>query len=45
MEPEMRQTGELMLRAIAARDDEAALAEIRREVIDLLDRFPLYEFL
>ena len=45
MEPEMRQTGELMLRAIAARDDEAALAEIRREVLDLLDRFPLYEFL
>ena len=45
MAPEMRQTGELILRAIAARDDEAALAEIRREVIDLLDRFPLYEFL
>jgi len=45
MEPEMRQTGELILRAIAARDDEAALAELRREVIDLLDRFPLYEFL
>jgi glycine hydroxymethyltransferase len=45
MEPEMRQTGELILRAIAARGDEAALAEIRREVIDLLDRFPLYEFL
>ena len=45
MEPEMRQTGELILRAIASRDDEAALAELRREVIDLLDRFPLYEFL
>jgi glycine hydroxymethyltransferase len=45
MEPEMRQTGELMLRAIAARDDEAALREIRHEVLDLLDRFPLYEFL
>jgi glycine hydroxymethyltransferase len=45
MEPEMRQTGELILRAIAVRDDEAALAEIRREVVDLLDRFPLYEFL
>jgi glycine hydroxymethyltransferase len=44
-EPEMRHTGELMLRAIAARDDAAALAEIRREVLDLLDRFPLYEFL
>jgi glycine hydroxymethyltransferase len=45
MEPEMRQTGELILRAIAVRHDEAALAEIRREVVDLLDRFPLYEFL
>ena len=45
MEPEMRQTGELMLRAVAARDDEAALREIRHEVLDLLDRFPLYEFL
>ena len=45
MEPEMRQTGELMLRALACRNDAAALAEIRREVLDLLDRFPLYEFL
>jgi glycine hydroxymethyltransferase len=45
MEPEMRQTGELMLRAIAARSDDAALREIRHEVVDLLDRFPLYEFL
>ena len=41
----MRQTGELMLRAIANRDNDAALAEIRHEVIELLDRFPLYEFL
>ena len=45
MEPEMRQTGELMLRAISARDDDAALREIRHEVVELLDRFPLYEFL
>jgi len=45
MEAEMRQTGELMLRALEARHNEAALAEIRREVLDLLDRFPLYEFL
>jgi glycine hydroxymethyltransferase len=45
MEPEMRHTGELMLRALAARGNDAVLAEIRREVIDLLDRFPLYEFL
>jgi len=45
MEPEMRQTGELMLRALAVHDDTAALAEIHREVLDLLERFPLYEFL
>ncbi|HEY5388833.1 MAG TPA: serine hydroxymethyltransferase, partial [Thermoleophilia bacterium] len=45
MEPEMRQTGELMLRALDSRDDESALAEIHREVLDLLERFPLYEFL
>jgi glycine hydroxymethyltransferase len=44
-EPEMRQTGELMLRALEARGNDAALAEIRREVTDLLDQFPLYEFL
>jgi len=45
MEPEMRQTGELMIRALAARGNDAALAEISREVLDLLERFPLYEFL
>ena len=45
MEPEMRQTGQLMLRALEARGNDAALAEIRREVIDMLDQFPLYEFL
>jgi len=45
MEPEMRQTGEFILEAIAARDDEAKLAQIRRDVVELLARFPLYEFL
>ena len=45
MEPEMRQTGELMLRALGARGDDVALTEIRHEVLDLLERFPLYEFL
>ena len=34
-----------MLRAIEARDNDAVLAELRREVLDLLDQFPLYEFL
>ena len=45
MEPEMRLAGELMLRAVAARGNDAELAAIRRDVVDLLDRFPLYEFL
>jgi glycine hydroxymethyltransferase len=45
MEAEMRQTGEFILRAVAARNDESALVEIRPEVVDLLARFPLYEFL
>jgi glycine hydroxymethyltransferase len=45
LEPDMRQTATLMLRALAVRDDDAALAEIGHEVVELLDRFPLYEFL
>jgi glycine hydroxymethyltransferase len=44
-ESEMRQTGELILRTLDARDDPGRLTEIRREVLELLDRFPLYEFL
>lgn len=44
-EPEMRHTGDLILRAMKARHQPAVLAEIRREVGELLDRFPLYEFL
>jgi glycine hydroxymethyltransferase len=44
-EVEMRQTGQLILRALAARGQPGVLGEIRREVIDLLERFPLYEFL
>jgi glycine hydroxymethyltransferase len=44
-EVEMRQTGKLILRALEARSQPAALAELRNEVLDLLDRFPLYEFL
>jgi len=45
MEADMRRSGELMLRAMDVRDDEAALDEVRREVLELLERFPLYEFL
>ena len=41
----MSKTGDLILRAVAAKDQPAVLDEIRREVIDLLDGFPLYEFL
>jgi len=44
-EVEMRQTARLILRAMAARGKPAVLAEIRQEVIDLLEAFPLYEFL
>ncbi|HMK93666.1 MAG TPA: serine hydroxymethyltransferase, partial [Thermoleophilia bacterium] len=45
LEPEMRETAALMLRAVHGRDDPAELARVRGEVSDLLDRFPLYEFL
>ena len=44
-EVEMRQTGELILRAVGGQGQAAVLAEIRREVLDLLETFPLYEFL
>jgi glycine hydroxymethyltransferase len=44
-EAEMRQTGGMILRAIAAKDQPAVLSEIKGEVLDLLQGFPLYEFL
>ena len=44
-EADMRATGELVLRAITHRHDPGALDVIRGEVVELLDRFPLYEFL
>ncbi|MBN2203980.1 MAG: serine hydroxymethyltransferase [Thermoleophilia bacterium] len=44
-EADMRATGELVLRAIAHRHEPGALDVIRGEVVELLDRFPLYEFL
>jgi glycine hydroxymethyltransferase len=44
-EADMRATGELVLRAIEHRHDPGALDVIRGEVVELLDRFPLYEFL
>ena len=44
-EPEMQHTGELILRALAGRDDPSALARVREEVGALVARFPLYEWL
>ena len=41
-EAEMRQVGELIARALAAVDDETALAGVRRDVVKMCDRFPLY---
>jgi glycine hydroxymethyltransferase len=45
LEQDMRTTGELMLSTIEHASDAKALAEIREGVLELLDRFPLYEFL
>lgn len=44
-EVEMRQTGRLLLRALAAHGQPVVLEEIRHEVVDLLDHYPPYEFL
>jgi glycine hydroxymethyltransferase len=41
-EPEMEQVGRLISRALAAVDDDARLAEVKRDVSKLCDRFPLY---
>jgi glycine hydroxymethyltransferase len=41
-EPEMDLVGDLIVRALAAHDDEATLAGIRTEVESLCERFPLY---
>jgi glycine hydroxymethyltransferase len=40
-EAEMREIGALIVDGIAARDDEAAQAEIRRRVATISDRFPV----
>ena len=39
------QQAQLDLAVSQAESARAALAEIRHEVVELLDRFPLYEFL
>jgi len=40
--PEMDQIGELILRALAHEDDDAALATVKQDVETLCERFPLY---
>jgi glycine hydroxymethyltransferase len=41
-EPEMRQIGAWIAKALAVRDDDAALKKIRRDVAELANQFPLY---
>jgi glycine hydroxymethyltransferase len=41
-EPEMETIGKLVSRALHARDNETELAEVKRDVRKLCDRFPLY---
>jgi glycine hydroxymethyltransferase len=41
-EPEMRQIGAWIAKALEVRNDDAALDKIRREVAELANRFPLY---
>jgi glycine hydroxymethyltransferase len=41
-EAEMRQISQWIVRALEGRNDAAALAKIRAEVLEMADRFPLY---
>jgi glycine hydroxymethyltransferase len=41
-EPEMREVGTLIARALAAVENDTALAEVKRDVGRLCERFPLY---
>ena len=41
-EAEMAQVGRLLARALSAIDNESALADVRRDVLKMCDRFPLY---
>ena len=41
-EPEMRQIGAWIAKALESRNDEAALSRIRGEVAELCNQFPLY---
>ena len=44
-EPEMQRIGGWIVRALEQRNDPAALAKVRAEVLELAEQFPLYEFL
>ncbi len=45
-EPEMHRIGKMIARVIAeGRDDDRVLAEVRKEVLDLCEGFPIYEHL
>ncbi len=41
-EPEMRQIGHWIAESLLRRTDAAALAKIRKQVLDLCEAFPLY---
>ena len=41
-EPEMAQIASLIARTLKAKDDEMALASIKKEVVDLCRRFPIH---
>jgi glycine hydroxymethyltransferase len=41
-EPEMEVIGRLIARALSAVDDESRLAEVKRDVLKLCEKFPLY---
>ena len=41
-EAEMAEIGKLVARALHAVDNETALADVKRDVLKLCDRFPLY---
>jgi glycine hydroxymethyltransferase len=41
-EPEMRRVAELIDRAVAGREDPAKLDQVKRDVLELAEQFPLY---
>jgi glycine/serine hydroxymethyltransferase len=41
-EPEMRCVAELIDRAVAGREDPAKLDQVKRDVLELAEQYPLY---